>query len=445
MFGRHLKQELSEQRAELTELRQIKEAIEDELISFTIDDGGLLESVNQRFLDALQYTREELQQRPLDDLIPDYVKQLACYRGLKEAIASGRHISDHYRFLRRDGREIWLRAVWQPLKDASGQVYKTLCFARDVTESVELAKENEGLIKALLRSTAVIEFNLEGEVLTANDRFLQAMGYRLEDIKGRHHSLFCDPEDVRSPGYQEFWRRLNSGEYVADRFRRIDSNGRTVWLEATYNPVLNTRDELYKVVKFAIIVTEQVNRENEISEAADIAYRVSRETDASTQRGAQVTQDTAAIMNRLAEQIQSAAHEIEDLGKQSVLISSIVQTISGIAQQTNLLALNAAIEAARAGEQGRGFAVVADEVRQLAGRTSSATEEIIEVVQRNQQLAQTAVDSMTQSRSQVEQGLALANQAGSVILEIQDGAQHVVSAVNRFAVHVNHDKASPQG
>ncbi|WP_445261273.1 methyl-accepting chemotaxis protein [Pseudomonas sp. RL_15y_Pfl2_60] len=140
-----------------------------------------------------------------------------------------------------------------------------------------------------------------------------------------------------------------------------------------------------------------------------------------------------AVMHRIAEQVQEAAEGIEALDKQSQLISSIIKTISGIADQTNLLALNAAIEAARAGEQGRGFAVVADEVRQLAGRTSQAAEEIVEVVQKNQTLAKTAVGSMASSRQLAEQGLDLANEAGAVIVDIQDGAQHVVSAVGQFA------------
>ena len=128
-----------------------------------------------------------------------------------------------------------------------------------------------------------------------------------------------------------------------------------------------------------------------------------------------------------------ASWNTQALGKQSQLISTIMQTIRGIADQTNLLALNAAIEAARAGEQGRGFAVVADEVRQLAGRTSQATEEIVEVVQKNQSLAQNAVDSMASSSEQAEQGLSLASEAGAVIVEIQDGAQQVVQAIGQFA------------
>ncbi|WP_371319259.1 methyl-accepting chemotaxis protein [Pseudomonas gingeri] len=187
------------------------------------------------------------------------------------------------------------------------------------------------------------------------------------------------------------------------------------------------------MVKFASLVTDQVVREKEVSEAAGIAYDISLQTDTTAQRGATVVKDTVLTMQAISEEMQSASEGIEALGKQSMLITSMVQTIGGIAAQTNLLALNAAIEAARAGEQGRGFAVVADEVRQLAGRTSAATEEIVTVVQQNQKLVDEAVRDMSTSRHKAEQGVSLANQAGEVIIEIQDGAKQVVGAVGRFA------------
>ena len=213
----------------------------------------------------------------------------------------------------------------------------------------------------------------------------------------------------------------------------MDSRGNEVWLEATYNPVHDAEGKLCKVVKFASVVTDQVLRESEVKAAAGVAYEVSLQTDVTAERGAAVVQNTVQTMQNIALQMQSATGSIEALGKQSLLISAIVQTIGGIAAQTNLLALNAAIEAARAGEQGRGFAVVADEVRQLASRTSTATEEIVSVVQQNQRLADEAITEMFSSREQAEQGLTLANQAGAVITEIQGGAKQVVNAVGRFA------------
>jgi methyl-accepting chemotaxis protein len=433
MFNRKKNIELAALRSELADLRQVREALHDEMLSLDITSEGVITRINQHFSRAMRYSSEQLVGRNIDEIVPEYVKKLECYRALKQAIVQGNHVSDLYRLYRSDGTEAWLQAIWQPIVGENGVVKRVVCFATDVTASVELAKENEGLINALLRSTAVIEFNLAGEVLTANDKFLGAMGYTLAQIQGKHHRLFCTEDEVATAAYANFWARLNRGEFIVDRFKRVDAHGRVVWLEASYNPVMNTRNELYKVVKFATVVTEQVNRELAVNDAAEIAYTTSQQTDVSAKRGAQVVKDTVSVMHRIADRVQSASEGIAALDKQSMLISSIVQTINGIAQQTNLLALNAAIEAARAGEQGRGFAVVADEVRQLAGRTSKATEEIVNVVQQNQNLAKVAVDNMASSKSETQQGLDFATQAGEVIVEIQDGAQKVVSAVGQFA------------
>ncbi|MFK3794012.1 methyl-accepting chemotaxis protein [Pseudomonas piscis] len=196
---------------------------------------------------------------------------------------------------------------------------------------------------------------------------------------------------------------------------------------------MDANNKLYKVVKFATVITDQVNQELAVAEAASIAYNTSLQTDTCAQRGTTVVTEAVTVMQDLARHMQDAGNGIEALSEQSLVIASIVKTISGIAEQTNLLALNAAIEAARAGEQGRGFAVVADEVRQLASRTSSATDEIVGVVRQNQDMARTAVELMVEGKQRAEQGLALAAEAGTVIVEIQDGAQKVVSAVGQFA------------
>jgi methyl-accepting chemotaxis protein len=371
--------------------------------------------------------------RNIEDIVPAHVKTLDFYQRMKGAISRGEHLNGAFRLLRGNGQEAWLRSILQPVKNSEGRIKYFTLHSSDLTRTIETSREHESLIKALMRSTAVIEFDLDGTILTANDRFLGAVGYRLEHIRGKHHRIFCEPEEANSAGYQAFWDKLRRGEYVADRFKRIDAHGRVVWLEASYNPIFDAHDVLYKVVKFATVITDQVNQEQAVAEAADVAYNTSLGTDASARKATDVVTQSVSVMRGLEASMQEAAEGIQALDTQSRVIGSIIKTISDIAGQTNLLALNAAIEAARAGEQGRGFAVVADEVRQLASRTSTATEEIARVVQQNEQLAQAAVAIIDTSKRQAEQGLALADETGSVIVEIQDGAKRVVDVVGQFS------------
>ncbi|WP_416195130.1 methyl-accepting chemotaxis protein [Pseudomonas sp. CCI4.2] len=204
---------------------------------------------------------------------------------------------------------------------------------------------------------------------------------------------------------------------------------RTVFLEASYNPLFGAKGRLYKVIKFASDITQQVTVQQS---AAKTAHDTSVQTDASAQKGSAVVQQTVQVIEEISNDLNEAARSLDAVNKQSEIIGSIVQTIRGIADQTNLLALNAAIEAACAGEHGRGFAVVADEVRSLAARTSKATLEIVDVVRQNNELARSAVASMQSSLSRTEVGVGLANEAGQVILEIQQGSRHVVDAISQF-------------
>nr|WP_145156225.1 PAS domain-containing methyl-accepting chemotaxis protein [Pseudomonas oryzihabitans] len=418
-------------------LKRLKAELDVEMLGLELDGRGCISAVNANFEKEMGVRAADLLGRPLADLLPAHVRNQEYSRRLQQALSRGEPYSGALHLLRGDGQEAWLRGILHPFHDSQGQVTRFRLFCNNLTRTIETSREHESLLKALRRSTAVIEFNLQGEVLDANERFLQAMGYSLAQIKGKHHRLFCEPAEANSEAYEQFWARLRRGEFVVDRFKRLDAHGRDVWLEASYNPVIDAHDRLYKVVKFATVITDQVQQEQAVSEAASVAFETSRHTDDTARKGAAVAQQTVEVMRALATQMQEAVKGIEALDNQSQVIGTIIKTISGIAEQTNLLALNAAIEAARAGEQGRGFAVVADEVRQLASRTSKATEEIVGVVQQNQQLAGEAVTVIENGRRQAEQGLELAGQAGQVIVEIQDGAQRVVGAVGRFAQHLS--------
>jgi len=438
MFNNKLKQEIQQLREELFSVEQVKNSLDSEMLVLQLDPQGRIEMVNGNFEKEMRYRPEQLIGRHIEDIVPAHVKKLDFHQRMKNAITRGEHLNGAFRLLRGSGEEAWLRSILQPVKGSDGRIKYFTMHSSDLTRTIEASREHESLIKALMRSTAVIEFNLDGQVLTANDRFLQTVGYSLEQVRGKHHRMFCEPEEANSAGYQAFWDKLRRGEYVADRFKRIDAHGRTVWLEASYNPIMDAHDVLYKVVKFATVITDQVNQEQAVAQAADIAYNTSLETDSSARKATDVVTQTVEVMRGLEGSMQDAAEGIQALDKQSKVIGAIIKTISDIAGQTNLLALNAAIEAARAGEQGRGFAVVADEVRQLASRTSTATEEIAKVVQQNEQLAQAAVDIIDTSKRQAEQGLALAADTGGVIVEIQEGAKRVVDAVGQFSSQLSH-------
>nr|WP_288256528.1 methyl-accepting chemotaxis protein [uncultured Pseudomonas sp.] len=436
MFATRLKQELQALREELSSIEQVRTSLDEEMLALYLDAQGRIDSVNANFEKEMLYRADQLRGRPLLALIPEHVRNLDFHHRVRHALERGEHLAGVIRLKRGNGEEAWLRSILQPLRDSQGKVQRFSIYASDLTRTIETSREHENLISALQRSTAVIEFNLNGEVLTANQRFLDSMGYSLTQIQGKHHRIFCDASEANSPQYQRFWEQLRRGEFATGRFRRLDSHGREVWLEASYNPITDAHDNLYKVVKFATVITDQVNREAAIAEAASIAFETSKGTDDSAKNGASVVQQMLDTMRELSSRMQEAAQGIEALDKQSQLIGAIVKNISSIADQTNLLALNAAIEAARAGEQGRGFAVVADEVRQLASRTSSATEEITQVVAQNQQLAERAVELIDRGKTQAELGLELSAQAGQVITEIQDGAKLVVNAVERFATQL---------
>ncbi|TCV62151.1 methyl-accepting chemotaxis sensory transducer with Pas/Pac sensor [Pseudomonas fluorescens] len=398
-----------------------------------LDPAGQVLGANALFLKMLGYSLEDIQGKHHQMFCEPAYARSREYAAVWQQVGQGLNVDAQFLHLARDGHWLWVEARYIPVLDQEGKLQRVIEVARDISERVLRSQTESSFRHAIDRSMAVIEFDLNGQVVNANANFLKVMGYRLEEVCGQHHRLFCKPSEVQSDAYRGFWAGLNRGEYVTSLFQRIDKQGATVWLQATYNPLYDAQGRLYGVVKFATDHTREVEQRQSESNAARLAFETSRQTDEHTQLGTAVVQETVTVVQSIADELQRVATGISALSAQSEEIGSIVDAIRGIAEQTNLLALNAAIEAARAGEQGRGFAVVADEVRNLARRTSQATVAITEVVGKNRDLARQAVTSMQSSTLKAEQGVKLANQAGTVILDIHRGAQQVVEAIGEFA------------
>ncbi|MEW9901804.1 PAS domain-containing methyl-accepting chemotaxis protein [Pseudomonas sp. PKS] len=433
MFNTRLKRELEETLSKLHthDARASAINLATAIIEFTPD--GLITTANQNLLHALGYNLEEIIGKHHSIFCLKSHTTTSEYRNFWRRLAEGESIRDRFVRQNKQGEEVWLEASYNPIRDCNGRIISILKCATIITDQVKNEQEQRSTIEAISRSMAMVSFTPDGHVLDANDNFLRTLGYSLHEIRGQHHRLFCTPQEVASTEYKEFWKNLNKGAFFSGRFQRVNRSGNTVWLSATYNPVFDASNKLYKVVKFARDITEQVKHQKVESDAAKLAYEISLKTDQSAQQGALIINETVAVVRGIADEITKAADNISAVSKQSEMITGIIQTIREIADQTNLLALNAAIEAARAGEQGRGFAVVADEVRHLAVRTAQATVEIRDVVKRNHELSQEAVKGMQTSQYKVDAGVGLVGEAGEIIERIQSGARQVVETVKQLS------------
>lgn len=430
IFCKGIQRQLEATRKELAEHEQLIQALQNHNATISFHPDGRILEANSLFLETMGFTQESIIGQHHRIFCSQQVAQSAEYRDFWDQLAKGHSQSGTVERFRANGQVIWLEANYFPVKDDQGQVIRIFKIATDITKKHLKAEHQQAILNALDTSQAVIEFEPDGIILNANANFLQTVGYKLEDIRGKHHRIFCTDDFYHDN--PNFWQELAEGHFKSGLFERRNANQEPLWLEATYNSIKDQNGKVTRVVKFASDITSRVERSKAIAEAAEIAQTTSNETAKIALDGMSSLEQATQTSFDISEQVGFATDFIETMNTQSADIEDIVATIRSIAEQTNLLALNAAIEAARAGEQGRGFAVVADEVRQLAARTSSSTGEIEAVVSKNHQMLQKVTDIILKARDTAEEGRRKIEEVARIMSKIQHGAENVSSTTSNL-------------
>ena len=391
-------------------------------------DGKVIKA-NPLFGDIFGLRPQELEGQPHAMLcVPDYAAS-AQYQDFWRRLRAGETFGGLFQRRHKDGHLVWLRATYNPVFNAAGRVTRIVKLASDVTAQVEDRLRSAGVLEAIDRSMAVIAFSPDGHVQHANGNFLQCMGHQLDDVLGQHHRMFCTRDYAASPAYASFWDGLRQGRYHQGQVQRVSRQGRTVWLEASYNPVFTQEGTVSGVVKVATDITDKVMQGQARQQGVDTAYQIAHETQGLSTQSGHTVQQAVQRIEAMAAAFEDAVQRVTALGRQTQGIGATVGAIRRVADQTNLLALNAAVEAARAGESGRGFAVVAGEVRQLAANSKAATDDISQTIAAIQTEVAALTATMQAGLATVQEGVVLANQAVQSMELIQQDARKVVDAV----------------
>ncbi len=347
------------------------------VIEFNLD--GTIITANENFLATVGYKLDEIQGKHHAMFVAPSERDSAAYREFWAKLGRGEYEAAEYKRFGKGGKEVWILASYNPILDDTGKPFKVVKFASDITADKLKAANFAGQIEAIGKSQAVIEFSMDGNVLTANANFLGALGYSLAEIQGKHHSLFVPPDQRGSEAYRAFWANLNRGEFQSGEYERVGKGGKQVWIQASYNPIRDLNGKPFKVVKYASDTTAQVlarMRSEKVRGMMESVAAGAEELNASVREISAAMSKSRDTALTAVDRVEAADQQAQRLALAAESMSSIVQLIGDITGQINLLALNATIESARAGEAGRGFAVVASEVKNLANQAKQATDKI---------------------------------------------------------------------
>jgi methyl-accepting chemotaxis protein len=453
----------------LTELQGQIAAINKSLAVIEFDINGNILSANDNFLRAMGYRLEEVVGQHHSMFVDAATRNSEDYRRFWQKLGRGEFDRGQYKRITKDGREVWIEASYNPILDSSGKPFKVVKYATDITQQVLTSAENRGQLQAVNRSQGVIEFDLNGNILNANENFLNVVGYRLEEIKGQHHGMFVDRDTRSSDEYRQFWEKLRRGEFDSGQYRRLGKGGREVWIQASYNPIFDTDGKPYKVVKYATDITQQVNLTQQMQTAvsrtqdvikAAISGDLTRRIDTTDSSGDVLKMSDAinSLLSTVSEMFSDvqvviqgategdlagrvdAGSKTGDLRKMSEAVNTLLESVSEIVTSVK----GAAGEVLRGAEEiSQGNLNLSQRTEQQSSsleETASSMEEMTSTVKQNADNAGQANQLATAARDQAEKGGAVVGKAVTAMAKINDASKKIsdiIGVIDEIAFQTN--------
>ncbi len=392
-------------------------------------DGSILKA-NEKFLSIFGYSSlEELKGSNHNVLVSEKHRNSTEYRDLWAKLKRGESDAGQYHRVDRNGKDIWLQSLYAPLLDLNGKPFKVLEYAADITEQTVKNSNYEGQLAAISRAQAVIEVDLNGIVLTANGNFCSSTGYNLDEIVGKHHSMFVLDEDRRSSSYKEFWDKLARGEHIVGEYQRVDRSGTHIWLQASYNPIFDLNGRPFKVVKYATVTTEQVNAREELkSKVSTILEVVS-----AAARGDLTQIITIDGQDPIGQMGSGLAGFFADLRKSMASIADNASALAGASEELSSVSNQMSANAEETSAQAIVVSAASEQVSQNVQTVATGVDELNAAIR---EIAKNATDAAKVS----QQAVTVANTTNQTIAKLGESSAEigkVVKVITSIAEQTN--------
>ena len=407
--------DITQQKLQHADFKGQIEAIGKSQAVIEFDINGIIESANDNFLNTLGYTIEEIKGQHHSLFVEQSYKNSPEYKMFWADLAAGKFNAGEYKRIGKGGKEIWIQASYNPIIGVNGKPIKVVKYATDITDQKMMNANFQGQIEAISKSQAVIEFNMDGTIIFANDNFLSALGYRLNEVKGQHHSLFVDADERNSADYKRFWEKLNLGEFESAEYKRIGKGGKEVWIQASYNPIMDVNGKPFKVVKYATDITARKIAVKEISQS----------------------------LLSLSQGDLSNVIDVSLEGEFDVLREAMNSTIERFSEMVSQIRTSADFVSTSANEIQTGTTDLSQRTESQASsleETSSSVEQLTQTVNQNADNSKEAVALAEEANNKATEGGEVVNQAVVAMREIGDASKKIadiIGVIDEIAFQTN--------